>query len=119
MTQSCSHCTFPAPEPVLQLRVKHANESSLSVMWMTPVAEWDSYVVSLGNSDLTIVKTRLEKEAKEFTFTDLEPGRKYTVTITTISGTLSNWTSVEGRTGIILSNCFNLLSNINNSFFSL
>ncbi|XP_064511733.1 receptor-type tyrosine-protein phosphatase beta isoform X4 [Pseudopipra pipra] len=97
--QSKTSCTGrTAPEPVLQLRVKHANESSLSVMWMTPVAEWDSYVVSLGDSDLTIIKKELEKEAKEFTFTGLVPGRKYTATITTISGTLSNWTSVEGRT---------------------
>ncbi|XP_009644603.1 LOW QUALITY PROTEIN: receptor-type tyrosine-protein phosphatase beta [Egretta garzetta] len=97
--QSKASCTGrTAPEPVLQLRVKHANESSLSVMWMTPVAEWDSYVVSLGDRDLTVIKKGLVKEAKEFTFTDLVPGRKYTVTITTISGILSNWTSVEGRT---------------------
>ncbi|XP_068046304.1 receptor-type tyrosine-protein phosphatase beta isoform X1 [Anomalospiza imberbis] len=97
--QSKTSCTGrTAPEPVLQLRVKHANESSLSVMWMTPVAEWDSYVVSLEVSELPIVKKGLAKEAKEFTFTDLIPGRKYTATITTISGTLSNWTSVEGRT---------------------
>uniref|UniRef100_A0A8C6NAY9 protein-tyrosine-phosphatase n=1 Tax=Melopsittacus undulatus TaxID=13146 RepID=A0A8C6NAY9_MELUD len=93
---SCTGRT--APEPVLQLRVKHANESSLSVMWMTPAAEWDSYVVSLGDRDLTVIKKGLAKEAKEFTFTDLVPGRKYTATITTISGSLSNWTSVEGRT---------------------
>ncbi|XP_071408325.1 receptor-type tyrosine-protein phosphatase beta isoform X1 [Pithys albifrons albifrons] len=97
--QSRTSCTGrTAPEPVLQLRVKHANDSSLSVMWMTPIGEWDSYVVSLGDSDLTIVKKGLAKEAKEFTFTELTPGRKYTATITTISGTLSNWTSVEGRT---------------------
>uniref|UniRef100_A0A8B9P402 protein-tyrosine-phosphatase n=1 Tax=Apteryx owenii TaxID=8824 RepID=A0A8B9P402_APTOW len=97
--QSRTHCTGrTAPEPVLQLRVKHANESSLSIMWMTPVAEWDSYVVSLGDRDLTVIKKGLAKEAKEFTFTDLVPGRKYTATVTTISGILSNWTSVEGRT---------------------
>uniref|UniRef100_A0A8B9SG66 Protein tyrosine phosphatase receptor type B n=1 Tax=Anas platyrhynchos TaxID=8839 RepID=A0A8B9SG66_ANAPL len=97
--QSKAGCTGrTAPEPVLQLRVKYANESSLSVMWMTPVAEWDSYVVSLGDRDLTVIKKGLAKEAKEFTFTDLVPGRKYTATITTISGILSNWTSVEGRT---------------------
>ncbi|PKU47797.1 receptor-type tyrosine-protein phosphatase beta [Limosa lapponica baueri] len=97
--QSKTSCTGrTAPEPVLQLRVKHANESSLSVMWMTPVAEWDSYVVSLGDRDLTVIKKGLAKEAKEFTFTDLVPGRKYTATVTTISGILSNWTSVEGRT---------------------
>ncbi|CAM9997386.1 unnamed protein product [Bubo scandiacus] len=97
--QSKTSCTGrTAPEPVLQLRVKHANESSLSVMWMTPVAEWDRYVVSLGDRDLAVIKKGLAKEAKEFTFTDLVPGRKYTATITTISGILSNWTSVEGRT---------------------
>uniref|UniRef100_A0A8C3RWH3 Fibronectin type-III domain-containing protein n=1 Tax=Chelydra serpentina TaxID=8475 RepID=A0A8C3RWH3_CHESE len=87
-----------APQPVLQLRVKHANESSLSVMWMTPVAEWDSYVVSLGDRDLTVINKALVKEAKEYTFSDLVPGRKYTATVTSISGDLSNWTSVEGRT---------------------
>uniref|UniRef100_A0A8C0BS36 protein-tyrosine-phosphatase n=1 Tax=Buteo japonicus TaxID=224669 RepID=A0A8C0BS36_9AVES len=97
--QSKTSCTGrTAPEPVLQLRVKHANESSLSVMWMTPAAEWDSYVVSLGDRDLAVIKKGLAKEAKEFTFTDLVPGRKYTATVTTISGILSNWTSVEGRT---------------------
>ncbi|XP_062440532.1 receptor-type tyrosine-protein phosphatase beta isoform X2 [Rhea pennata] len=109
--QSRARCTGrTAPEPVLQLRVKHANESSLSVMWMTPAAEWDSYVVSLGDRDLTVIKKGLAKEAKEFTFTDLVPGRKYTATVTTISGILSNWTSVEGRTvpaqvtGLIVAN---------------
>uniref|UniRef100_A0A8C9G8D4 protein-tyrosine-phosphatase n=1 Tax=Pavo cristatus TaxID=9049 RepID=A0A8C9G8D4_PAVCR len=102
--QSKASCTGrTAPEPVLQLRVKHANESSLSVMWVTPVAEWDSYVVSLGDRDLTVIKKGLGKEAKEFTFNELVPGRKYTATVTTISGILSNWTSVEGRTGTVLS----------------
>uniref|UniRef100_A0A8D0G9P8 Protein tyrosine phosphatase receptor type B n=1 Tax=Sphenodon punctatus TaxID=8508 RepID=A0A8D0G9P8_SPHPU len=87
-----------APQPVFQLRVKHANESSLSIMWGTPVAEWESYVVSLGYKDLTIINKALAKEAKEFTFNNLVPGRRYTATVTSISGDLSNWTSVEGRT---------------------
>lgn len=98
-----THVLPLAPQPVLQLRVKHANESSLSVMWVTPVAEWDSYVVSLGDRDLTVINKALVKEAKEYTFSDLVPGRKYTATITSISGDLSNWTSVEGRTGNTLS----------------
>ncbi|CAI9549017.1 unnamed protein product, partial [Staurois parvus] len=38
-----------APQAVLQLRVKHANESSFTVTWLTPLAEWDSYVVSLAD----------------------------------------------------------------------
>ncbi|KAJ6651427.1 hypothetical protein lerEdw1_021000 [Lerista edwardsae] len=87
-----------APQPVLQLRVKHANESSLTIMWAAPVAEWDSYVVSLEDRTLTIINKALAKEAKEFTYTDLLPGRKYTATVTSISGDLSNSTSVVGHT---------------------
>ncbi|XP_063783539.1 receptor-type tyrosine-protein phosphatase beta isoform X2 [Pseudophryne corroboree] len=87
-----------APEAVLQLRVKHANESSFSVTWITPLAEWDSYVVSLADRDLTLINKVLVKEAKEYTFTELVPGRKYTAKVTSISGDLSSWTSVEGRT---------------------
>ncbi|XP_030069969.1 receptor-type tyrosine-protein phosphatase beta isoform X2 [Microcaecilia unicolor] len=97
--QNAAYCKGrTAPQPVLQLRVKHVNETSMSIMWMNPVAEWDSCVVSLGDRDLTIINKALAKDAKEFTFTDLVPGRKYTATITSISGDLSNWTSVEGRT---------------------
>ncbi|XP_068938259.1 receptor-type tyrosine-protein phosphatase beta [Petaurus breviceps papuanus] len=86
------------PQPVVQLRVKHANESSLSVMWLTPVAEWDKYVISLADRDLILIHKALSKEAKEFTFTDLVPGRKYVATVTSISGDLRNSTWVEGRT---------------------
>ncbi|XP_073476147.1 receptor-type tyrosine-protein phosphatase beta isoform X2 [Aquarana catesbeiana] len=87
-----------APQSVLQLRVKHANESSFTVTWLTPLAEWHSYVVSLADRDLTLINKVLAKEAKEFTFSDLVPGRKYTAKVTSISGDLKNWTSVEGRT---------------------
>ncbi|XP_056656711.1 receptor-type tyrosine-protein phosphatase beta isoform X2 [Monodelphis domestica] len=86
------------PQPVGQLRVKHANESSLSIMWLTPVAEWDKYVISLADRDLLLIHKTLAKEAKEFTFTDLVPGRKYVASVTSISGDLRNSTSVEGRT---------------------
>ncbi|KAG8439679.1 hypothetical protein GDO86_005743 [Hymenochirus boettgeri] len=87
-----------APLAVLQLRIKHANESSLTIMWVTPVAEWDNYAVSLADRDLTLINKVLVKEAKEFTFNDLLQGRKYTATVTTMSGDLSSRTYVEGRT---------------------
>ncbi|XP_054844181.1 receptor-type tyrosine-protein phosphatase beta isoform X4 [Eublepharis macularius] len=86
------------PQPVLQLRVKHANESSLTIMWMPPESEWDGYLVSLGDRTLTVINKALPKEAKEFTYSDLLPGRKYTATVTSISGDLTNGTSVVGRT---------------------
>lgn len=81
-------------------------------MWVTPVAEWDNYVVSLEDTGLTVRNKALAKEAKEFTFADLDPGRKYIATVTSFSGDLSNWTSVEGRTGTILSVCFNFCESL-------
>uniref|UniRef100_A0A9L0JDY9 protein-tyrosine-phosphatase n=1 Tax=Equus asinus TaxID=9793 RepID=A0A9L0JDY9_EQUAS len=87
-----------APLAVLQLRVKHANETSLSVMWQTPAAEWEKYVISLADRNLLLVHKSLPKDAKEFTFTDLVPGRKYVATVTTISGDLKNSSSTKGRT---------------------
>ncbi|XP_075065625.1 receptor-type tyrosine-protein phosphatase beta isoform X2 [Mixophyes fleayi] len=87
-----------APQAVSQLRLKHANESSFTVTWVTPLTEWDSYVVSLADRDLTLINKVLAREAKEYTFIELVPGRKYTAKVTSISGDLSSWTSVEGKT---------------------
>ncbi|XP_036905344.1 receptor-type tyrosine-protein phosphatase beta isoform X1 [Sturnira hondurensis] len=86
------------PLAVLQLRVKHANETSLGILWQTPVAEWENYIISLADRDLLLIHKSLPKDAKEFTFTDLVPGRKYIATVTSISGDLKNSSSMEGRT---------------------
>ncbi|KAB1269703.1 Receptor-type tyrosine-protein phosphatase beta, partial [Camelus dromedarius] len=89
------------PLAVLHLRVKHANETSLSVMWQSPAAEWEKYITSLGDRDLIFIHKSLPKDAKEFTFTNLVPGRKYIATVTSISGDLKNSSSTKGRTGNI------------------
>uniref|UniRef100_A0A8C4FGE4 protein-tyrosine-phosphatase n=1 Tax=Catagonus wagneri TaxID=51154 RepID=A0A8C4FGE4_9CETA len=86
------------PMAVLQLRVKHANETSLGVMWQTPAAEWEKYIISVDDRDLLIIHKSLPRDAKEFTFTDLVPGRKYIATVTSISGDLKNSSSTKGRT---------------------
>ncbi|XP_005866174.1 PREDICTED: receptor-type tyrosine-protein phosphatase beta [Myotis brandtii] len=86
------------PMAVLQLRVKHANETSLGIMWQTPVAEWEKYIISLADRNLLLIHKSLPKDAKEFTFTDLVPGRKYIATVTSISGDLKNSSSTKGRT---------------------
>ena len=87
------------PMAVLQLRVKHANETSLSIMWQAPAAEWEKYIISLDDRDLLIIHKSLPRDAKEFTFTDLVPGRKYKAAVTSISGDLKNSSSTKGRTG--------------------
>ncbi|XP_014642207.1 PREDICTED: receptor-type tyrosine-protein phosphatase beta [Ceratotherium simum simum] len=86
------------PLAVLQLRVKHANETSLSVTWQTPAAEWEKYIISLADRDLLLIHKSLPRDAQEFTFTDLVPGRKYVATVTSISGDLKNSSSTKGRT---------------------
>lgn len=95
------HCFSSVPMAVLQLRVKHANETSLGIMWQTPAAEWEKYIISLADRNLLLIHKSLPKEAKEFTFTDLVPGRKYIATVTSISGDLKNSSSTKGRTGNI------------------
>lgn len=70
-------------------------------MWVPPESEWDGYLVSLGDRTLTVINKALPKEAREFTYSNLLPGRKYMATVTSISGDLTNGTSVVGRTGII------------------
>ncbi|XP_048404947.1 receptor-type tyrosine-protein phosphatase beta isoform X2 [Stegostoma tigrinum] len=87
-----------APEAVLNLRIKHTDQSTLSVLWTTPVTELDRYLISLKDTKSTEVNKSLSKDAKECTFSGLVPGRKFTVTVTTISGDLSKSASVEGRT---------------------
>ncbi|XP_053318377.1 receptor-type tyrosine-protein phosphatase beta isoform X2 [Spea bombifrons] len=97
--ENVAHCKGrTAPQSVLHLRVKHANESSLSIMWVPPFAEWDRYVVLLTDRDLTLINKVIPKDAKEFTFTDLVPGRKYSATVISMSGDLRSSTSVDGRT---------------------
>ncbi|XP_002807173.4 receptor-type tyrosine-protein phosphatase beta isoform X1 [Callithrix jacchus] len=95
-SERCQGRTVPLA--VFQLRVKHANETSLSIMWQTPVAEWEKYIISLADRDLLLIHKSLSKDAKEFTFTDLVPGRKYVATVTSISGDLKNSSSVKGKT---------------------
>ncbi|XP_015338496.1 receptor-type tyrosine-protein phosphatase beta isoform X2 [Marmota marmota marmota] len=95
-SERCQGRTVPLA--VLQLRVKHANETSLGIMWQTPAAEWEKYIISLADRDLLLIHKSLSKDAKEFTFTDLVPGRKYTATVTSISGDLKNSSSIKGRT---------------------
>ncbi|XP_003798983.1 receptor-type tyrosine-protein phosphatase beta isoform X1 [Otolemur garnettii] len=87
-----------APLAVLQLRVKHASETALGIMWQTPAAEWEKYTVSLADRDLLLIHKPLSRDAKEFTFTDLVPGREYRATVTSISGDLQNSSSIKGRT---------------------
>uniref|UniRef100_A0AAQ5Y6C5 protein-tyrosine-phosphatase n=1 Tax=Amphiprion ocellaris TaxID=80972 RepID=A0AAQ5Y6C5_AMPOC len=77
---SCEGSTVPAP--VVDLHIRHSDETSLSAMW--------SHAPSGSNWKIC-------------TFNVLTPGRLYTITVTTRSRNLNTSVSVEGRTGVFLS----------------
>uniref|UniRef100_A0A8D0A9X4 protein-tyrosine-phosphatase n=1 Tax=Sander lucioperca TaxID=283035 RepID=A0A8D0A9X4_SANLU len=89
-----------APGPVQQLRVRHADETSVSVVWSRPLGEWDGFTVVLRQADATAVLSQrnLSGEARECTFSILTSGRLYTITVTTNSGNLSSSATVTART---------------------
>lgn len=90
----------PAPRPVQQLLVRHADESSLSVLWNQPAGEWDSFGVLLRQVNAASVVDRrlLSWDARQCTFFGLTSGCLYSVTVTTYSGNLSSSSSVVTRT---------------------
>ncbi|XP_044211802.1 receptor-type tyrosine-protein phosphatase beta-like isoform X1 [Thunnus albacares] len=96
-----AHCQGRlAPRPVQQLLVRHADESTLSVLWSRPSGEWDGFtvVLRLADSATVLAQRILPWEARECTFNILTSGRLYTVTVMTNSGNLSSSVSVTGRT---------------------
>uniref|UniRef100_A0A087XJN0 protein-tyrosine-phosphatase n=1 Tax=Poecilia formosa TaxID=48698 RepID=A0A087XJN0_POEFO len=96
-----AHCSSRlAPRPVQQLVLRHADETSLSVQWRQPVGRWDSFMVLLTDEDLATPDTQriLSGGSRECTFRGLASGRRYTVTVKTSSGTLSNSDSLTAWT---------------------
>uniref|UniRef100_A0AAQ5WXJ3 protein-tyrosine-phosphatase n=1 Tax=Amphiprion ocellaris TaxID=80972 RepID=A0AAQ5WXJ3_AMPOC len=90
------------PAPVVDLHIRHSDETSLSAMWShAPSGSRDSYFLTIGN--VTMDTREVEPNMRECTFNVLTPGRLYTITVTTRSRNLNTSVSVEGRTGVFLS----------------
>lgn len=102
-----------APGPVRQLVIRHADETTLSVLWSQPVGEWDSFTVLLRQEEAPteVAQRILPWESRECTFNILTPGRHYTVTVMTNSGNLTSsayaktWTSASDLFSLLLLNC--------------
>lgn len=95
-SERCQGRTVPLA--VLQLRIKQANETSLGITWRAPLGEWEKYIISLMDRELFVIHKSLSKDAKEYTFTNLMPGRNYKASVTSMSGDLKQSSSVQGRT---------------------
>lgn len=94
---SCEGSTAPAP--VLDLHIRHSDQTSLSAMWShSPLGLRDSYFLTLYHGNNTEATRTVEPNMRECTFNVLTPGRLYTITVTTRSGKLNTSVSVEGRT---------------------
>ncbi|XP_028255677.1 receptor-type tyrosine-protein phosphatase beta [Parambassis ranga] len=94
---SCDGATAPAP--VVDLHVRHSDETSLSAMWShAPTGSRDSYFLTLSHGEVTMDTREVEPNMRECTFNVLTPGRRYTITVATRSGKLNSSVSVEGRT---------------------
>lgn len=114
------------PAPVLDLHIRHSDETSLSAMWShAPSGSRDGYFLTLrhGNAErpdrgvssflgsgcsncvgvagnATVDTREVESNMRECTFNVLTPGTQYSITVATRSHNLSSSVSVEGRTGV-------------------
>ncbi|XP_051808493.1 receptor-type tyrosine-protein phosphatase beta-like isoform X4 [Acanthochromis polyacanthus] len=98
-----------APRPV-QLSVRQADETSLSVLWTQPAGHWDGFTALLRQMDQILDQRNLTWDATGVSFTGLTAGRCYTINVTTSSGDLTSsasvtaWTSPSQVRGLQLSN---------------
>uniref|UniRef100_A0A3B3V3C4 protein-tyrosine-phosphatase n=1 Tax=Poecilia latipinna TaxID=48699 RepID=A0A3B3V3C4_9TELE len=84
-----------APAPVVDLHIRHSDETLLSAMWNhAPSGSRDDYFLTIRHGNA---------KSLECTFNVLTPGRQYVITVATRSGNLNTSVSVEGRTGVLSS----------------
>lgn len=98
----CKLCLLsPVPASVASLRVRSGNKSdTLWVNWDRGAGELSGYLLTLYNPNGTQQAcSQLGKEATEFVFWGLVPGRLYRVEVLSQSGELSDGASTVGRTG--------------------
>ncbi|XP_055761673.1 receptor-type tyrosine-protein phosphatase beta-like, partial [Salvelinus fontinalis] len=70
----------------------------LGVSWQPAFGDVDSYLVLLKDRDRTVHNLVVSKASPECVFNSLKPGRLYTVSIATRSGSFQNNTVVTART---------------------
>ncbi|XP_067090238.1 receptor-type tyrosine-protein phosphatase eta [Osmerus mordax] len=86
--------SFVKPERPANISVVGRGTSYLYVEWILPAGRVDVFTVSLSNEDLKPMTTNqnISNVKKEANFTDLQPGRLYLLTVTSIAGSFSSQT---------------------------
>ncbi|XP_033845040.1 receptor-type tyrosine-protein phosphatase beta isoform X2 [Periophthalmus magnuspinnatus] len=94
--QACEGSSAPAP--VLDLHIRHADETSLSAMWSHPSGSRDSYFLIIRHGNMSMDTREVQANMRECTFNVLTPGRHYTITVVSRSRMQNSSASVEGQT---------------------
>ncbi|XP_034019808.1 receptor-type tyrosine-protein phosphatase beta-like [Thalassophryne amazonica] len=83
---------------VLNLHIRHSDETSLSAMWShAPLGLRDGYFLTIRHGSYQDTR-EVDPNMRECTFNVLTPGRPYIINVATRSGQLNTSVSVKGRT---------------------
>lgn len=75
-----------------------ARDDSLRVYWRRPTGDFDFYQIVIKHNNVIQHNATVKQSQDECVFTDLVPGRLYTVIISTWSGKYDASVSTHGRT---------------------
>lgn len=77
----------------------NGNQNTLRVLWDKASGDVDSYLVSLTLPGSNSIEKARSANSTDVMFDNLNPGKTYQVSVSTISGTLSNKTWITVKTG--------------------
>uniref|UniRef100_A0A8C1GNS6 protein-tyrosine-phosphatase n=1 Tax=Cyprinus carpio TaxID=7962 RepID=A0A8C1GNS6_CYPCA len=92
---------FPLSEPSTvqnPTAIHSARDDFLKVYWNHASGDYDYYEVTIEYNSTRLQSQKLSRTQSECEFSDLIPGRLYTVTISTWSGPYNSTVSIHGRT---------------------
>lgn len=102
-TFQCHVCLLHSSVPSKVKNIHISNDgqsSSLRVNWTPGQGDVDRYSVSLSHVTGQAEERSVPKHVNEMSFHSLLPGQQYMITITSVSGSLSNNSTAAGRTGM-------------------
>lgn len=85
------------PERVQSLHCRPQNSSTISCSWSPPEADFDSYTIECSRKDSQrmVYSQRTVKESTVYLIKDLEPHKRYTVSVKVISDSMTSEAVME------------------------
>ena len=77
---------LPELDTPKDLRVSEPTETSLTLLWRTPVAKFDRYRLNYSLPSGQPVEVQLPRDTTSYVLRGLEPGQEYTVLLTAEKG---------------------------------